>query len=388
MAVAATPRHAPQVDSSLEPPSGRLAYLDNLKTVLIVTIIAAHTAFSYVATSWQFAGLSVSDVAQAAVSLVLTVGVAFAMGTFFYMAGLLAAKSLAHHGFRVFVRERLLRLGVPYLVLIPLIWPVVSYLLNRVGSTATSESLWSYWWRELVHLNSGALWFILVLLLYSVAYAIWRTLHPPTVTGGPLGPMYLVSLGVAIGLVTFAIRIALPMDSEQFLNVHLWQWPQCAFMFWFGTVCGERGWLKELPDVWWHRAGLISLVAVLCVPLLLVAGGALSGQDVVFKGGWHWQAFAAAGIEGVLTVSATLWLLDYFRRRHNRQGRFARNLTRSAYAAYLVQFGALVALGVVMRQLALPDMVKFLLVAPTAVVISFAVAWLLVIQLKFASRIL
>lgn len=388
MAIATVPRPTTREIPSGTPASQRLAYLDNLKTVLIVTIIAAHAAFSYVATSWQFGGLSAADIGQALVSLVLTVGGAFAMGTFFLMAGLLAAKSLAHRGFRTFVRDRLLRLGVPYLLLIPIIWPVVNYLLNHIGSSGSGESLWSYWGRQLVHLNSGALWFILVLLFYSIAYAAWRTVRPYSARKGALRPVHLVVLAASIGLTTFAIRTILPMDSEQFLNVHLWQWPQCLFMFWFGAICGERGWLTGLPDRWWYRAGLISLLAVLCVPLLLISGGALDGHNAVFKGGWHWQAFGAAGLEGILTVSATLWLLDYFRRRHNHQGDFARHLTRCAYAAYLVQFAALVALGLVMKSLDIPGIMKFLLVAPLAIVISFGVAWLAVIRLKLAPRIL
>lgn len=386
MAVVAPPVHV--LTESQGPVSERLAYLDNLKTVLIVAIIVAHTAFSYVAATWALRSLSLTDLPYVTVSLILTVGVEFAMGTFFFMAGVLAAKSLAHRGFRTFVRERFLRLGVPYLVLIPIIWPVVSYWLNRIGSTGAGESLWSYWARSLVHLNSGALWFILVLLMYSLAYALWRELRPLTTRRGAPGPIDLVALAAGIGLTTFAIRVVLPLDSEQFLNLHLWQWPQCALMFWFGTVCGERAWLTQLPDRWWHRTGMISFIAVLAVTALLLLGGALGGHAAAFKGGWHWQSLIAAGLEGVLTVSATLWLLEYFRRRHNHQSTFAQRLTRCAYAAYLVQFGALVALGLVVRQLALSGLAAFLLVAPLAVVTSFAVAWLVVIRFKLALRIL
>ena len=99
----------------------------------------------------------------------------FVIGLFFFVAGLLTEHSVARRGLRRYVRERLLRLGLPWLVSALLVWPVSVWL----AYTAAHRQV-SVWWvfshRDPL-LDSGSLWFALVLLLYSVAFALWRHLR-------------------------------------------------------------------------------------------------------------------------------------------------------------------------------------------------------------------
>jgi peptidoglycan/LPS O-acetylase OafA/YrhL len=127
--------------------------------------------------------------------------------------------------------------------------------------------------------------------------------------------------------------------------------------------------------------------AVILVGVGLV-GGAASGQTEEFTGGLHWQAFATAMIEGVLAVAGSLWVLEYFRRRFTWQEPLARRLTRCAYGAYVVHEPILVGFAAILLPLSLPVEIDIMLLAPAAVVASFALTWFVVIRKHWASRIL
>ena len=99
----------------------RLAYLDNAKTLLIAGIIAAHSIMGYS----EFGSWTYQDVREVGISpmaeivfiiAVFALGGLFMMALFFLMSGLMAQDSLARKGPQRFVRDGLLRLGVPFAV--------------------------------------------------------------------------------------------------------------------------------------------------------------------------------------------------------------------------------------------------------------------------------
>src|SRR5882724_7076809 len=111
-------------------------------------------------------------------------------------------------------------------------------------------------------------------------------------------------------------------------------------------------------------AGLLAVVAVL-----------VSAADALdpFGGGPHWQSLVIAVLEGVVSVSTTIVLVDLF--RGAGAGRFAAVVSRSAYGAYLLQTPVLVGLALALREVAAPSGVKLLVVLPAAVALSFGGAW-------------
>ena len=73
---------------------------------------------------------------------------------------------------------------------------------------------------------------------------------------------------------------------------------------------------------------------VLYGPLAILGGGA--EDPTPFLGGWHWQALMFALWDAFVCLSMCIGLLYLFQDRLNRQGRIAHELSRSAYAAYLI----------------------------------------------------
>ena len=86
--------------------------------------------------------------------------------------------------------------------------------------------------------------------------------------------------------------------------------------------------------------------------------------------------------EGVLAVSASVWLLGLAQRHAGPRGRLGHALARSAYGAFLVQGPVLIALALALRPLAVPAEIKALAVAAAGVAGSFALAWLLVTRTR------
>jgi hypothetical protein len=63
------------------------------------------------------------------------------MGLFFFVAGLLAEHALVRHGLRRYLGDRMLRLGLPWLVSALLVWPVSVWLAYVAAGWRVSP-----WW--------------------------------------------------------------------------------------------------------------------------------------------------------------------------------------------------------------------------------------------------
>ena len=171
------PRGAPAAPQPAAP-RARVAYLDNVKVLLVAVIIAAHcvAAYSDLESAWPYQDVQevqLGAVSNAVLSLLALPAVLFVMGLFFLISGLGPPGSVARKGPLLFARDRLVRLGVPLAVWTLVIWAGAKWAVYQVvGETS------SFWWR-FVHsdpfLDTGPMWlFVEVLLIYSLAYAAWR----------------------------------------------------------------------------------------------------------------------------------------------------------------------------------------------------------------------
>jgi hypothetical protein len=360
----------------------RLAYLDNLKTLLIAGIIAAHAVMGYA----DFGSWTYQDVQEATLSpvaetifvvVVASLGGLFLMALFFLISGLLTQDSLARKGPSAFVSERLLRLGLPFAVYTLLAWPVIEYALH--DPLLHERSYWQSFMDSDPLLDNGPMWFVGVLLLYSLGLVAWRRLlPPPSSSHGELSWRQLLPVCVAIGVVTFLVRIVLPADSGQPLNAHVWAWPEYVALFGLGVVAARRSWLRPVPRALARRCGIASVVAIMCTAAAILSADALGLTEDAYAGGWRLPAFLAAMTEGVLAVAAPIWVLAFAQRHLNGTGRVRGAMARSSYLAFMLQGPVLVGLAVALRPMDLSGDVKALLVATLGIVGSFALAWPLI----------
>src|SRR5689334_9687135 len=155
--------------------SPRLAHLDNLRTTLVAWVIGGHALLGYSAVGgWAYDEVREVTFAPATeLVLVAVIGPSglFVIGLFFFIAGLFVEPAVARRGPARYARDRLARLGVPWLVSAVLVWPASVWL--AAAAAGRTVSFWSVLAGRRPLLDSGSLWFALVLLLYSLAFAAW-----------------------------------------------------------------------------------------------------------------------------------------------------------------------------------------------------------------------
>ena len=359
----------------------RRVEFDNLKVALVSGVIMLHAVLTYAdAGDWFYQEKNLGEVATILVLLPGLVGALFAMGLFFLIAGLFSAPSLERKGPGRFAADRAVRLGLPVLAYIVVVTPVVNALVAYQTEDLDRPVL-PFVGHLMTHLDTGPVWFVAVLLIFSLGYAMVRLLmprrdRPPE----PLQVRHLVVLAVGIAMVSFVLRLQFSMDSHQVMNLHVFQSPQHLSLFAFGALGAERGWLDTVPDDLRRGCGRVASVAIVALPVVMALGGAFAedASDDAFGGGWHWESLATAAIEGALAVSGSIWLLGWFARRWTHQGPIGRAASRAAYGAFLLQTPVLVGAALVLRPLAMVPELKLLVLVPLAVVGSFLLSGLVI----------
>ncbi len=374
---------------------GRLLFVDNIRVFLTVLVLLHHTMIIYAGTGkWIYNEGREDLITRGLGSWFCTVNQAYFMGLFLLISAYFVPGSYDRKGAGRFTKDRLIRLGIPLLLYGWLVRPLLIYAgMAAFAGQSTPFGEWfpAQYARTYGLIGGGPLWFIETLLVFSLLYALWRVLsrrpgRPPVNAPFP-GSAAIVLFALGVGAVTFLVRLAFPVDASfQPLNLQFANFTQYVALFAAGLVAYQRNWLLGMPD----RTGRRWLIAGILLALSLPALGFLTGSaadDTPFKGGWHWQAFAAAVWESFLCISLCIGVVYFFRRRLDGQGRLARTLSRSAYGAYLVQEPVITLTAVALQGLALYPLLKFGLVSLVTVPLCFLVGALLR-RLPYADRVL
>ena len=373
---------------------GRQSYLDSLKVVLIAAIIALHGIAGYAGTLevWTYTEMREVTLPPAAeisvVLLALPIGL-FLIALLFLVAGLLTVPSIERKGPARFAHDRLIRLGIPFAVYVLLIQPTVVYVLEHPLGYAPG-SYWQEYLGDERILDTGPLWFVGVLLIYSLAYAAWVDLRGPA-TPRPVravGVRHLVVAAAVVAPVSFAVRLVYPYGGDAgFTDLNLWQWPACIAVFTLGIIASHQGWQVAVPDKLGRTCRNVTIAGVVAMAALLVTAG-LAEKVEDMTGGLQLMAAGFAVLDAILCMFGSVWLLAFAQRHLTRPLPAGAALARSAYGAFILQTPILIGLALALRPADLPAEVKALLVAGGGVAASFALAWLIVSRLPGANRIL
>jgi len=348
----------------------RVAYLDNLKVILVAGVVFGHGWAGYDQLgSWAYSDVrevSLAPVTETALEVALGPFGLFAMGFFLLISGMLTPQSLARKGSGRFIRDRVVRLGLPLVVFAYLAWPPVMWLLDWVAGRPYRFDPAD---PDPVHL-----WFLEVLLLFSVAYALWPRLPREP---GELRLVHLLGLAAAVAVGTFLVRLRFPLDATQYLDLHLWQWPQYIALFGLGLVGRRPGWLDPVPDRLMRGCALAALFGTLGIAGCAGVVALARVPTAQFFGGPTAAAAVTAAAEGLLAVTVSVWLLGLAQRHLDRPWGSGW-LARSAYPAFLVQGHVLVVLALLLRPVAVPAEVKGFVVSVLGVLGCFGLGRLLV----------
>jgi len=385
----------------------RLFFIDNLRIVLITLVMMIHLSITYGGSgSWYYKEGQADQLSSIILSWHNGVVQAFSMGLFFLIAGYFTPGPYDRKGPRLFLKDRLLRLGIPVLCYDFIIGPLVAYPLIKTGAWQGSGSYLDYLARyySRFHIGTGPLWFAEALLIFALGYALWRCVvgagpracpgQPhgvaPTSTDGKLpGGWAIAAFAVALGAISFIVRIWLPIGwAFGPLNLQFPFFPQYICLFIVGIAACRRDWLTRIPDAagkfWLYAA--IALVFIV-FPALVVAGGGLNGDVTPFVGGFHWQCLGYALWEQVTGVAIMIALLVLFRKYLNHQGKLTQAASASAYTAYIIHGPVIILVALAIRSITLYPLLKFVLAVAISAPLCFALANV-IRKLPLAKRIL
>jgi Acyltransferase family len=375
----------------------RLWFVDHLRLVLICGVVIAHVASIYGGGGWyQYRNPGPTDALSGYILIIPSlIAEMFGMGFFFLLAGYFTPGAYDRKGGASFLRDRLIRLGIPLLVYDLLLDPLVVYIAR-----GQQDSYWSFYGPYLLQMRtigSVVAWFIATLLLFTLLYAAWRALASshfhPTQRPGTLPSMHAI-LGfiVALGLVSFVVRIWWPLSWGwpawwlQLFNLKGGLLPQYLSLYILGCLAYRRNWFDELTPRMGRYWSLIALIAILGAIPIMVFGWA-TGTINDYLGGFHWQALVMAAWEAFLVVGVCISSLVLFRQHWNRQGRMAKALATSVFAVYLIHPLVVVSVASAFSALALYPLLKFFIAVLIVLPLSFLLA-LVIRKLPLTNRIL
>lgn len=347
-----------------------LSYLDNLRTFLISLVVLHHLSITYGAPgSWYYKEMESQGLEFLPMVLFVVTNQSFFMGLFFLISAYFTVPSLDRKGSRKFLKDRLLRLGIPLLIFFFILSPVTIYLAIMARGQA-DYSFWTFL-KEHQGFGFGPMWFVEALLVFTLVYLGVRVFSPkdPGVERktAPFPKDGIILLfALLLGLLTFVVRIGIPVGWV--LEPLGFQFPHFVqYISWFvvGLLAFRNNWLEKLS---WRR-GIRWFVAAqfmifLVFPALFFLGGGTSGDTGPFIGGFHWQSLGYSVWEQVTGISLVLGLLAIFSKYFDKQGKTAGRLSASAYAAYLIHPPVLVFVSFAFREMQVHPILKFILLAP------------------------
>ncbi len=353
----------------------RLLYIDNIRTILTVFVILQHLAITYGAPGgWYYREFEVSQLDPLTLLLLVhfvTFNLSYLMGFFFFLSGYFSASKLERRGPNQFLFQRLIRLGIPILFFVYLISPVLRLLLRFIlfGYHLSLAGLRELYQSLNFGIELGPMWFVVLLLIFSILYVFWNLLLKKLHLNFNIGLFLpnrfkLITYALLIGVLTFLIRIYFPIGFVfQPLNLQVSFLLQYITLFIFGITAYRGKWLvllKPTTTRFWRN---LALVLIALMPVLFFLSGGLDGDVTSALGGFHWQSLAFALWEQLFCLSMIIALLSFFKEKKNYQRQLAKELTASSYAAYIFHTPVLVLFTSLLSGLTLHPLIKIFLFA-------------------------
>jgi len=370
----------------------RDAALDYLRAFVTVLVVAVHSAAGYAIVIpashphhvWLTGAPVVDSQRLPGVDLFLHFNDNFFMTLMFFLSGLFVWPSLARKGSGVFLRDRLLRLGVPFVCAVALM-PLAYYAAYRERAPDPSFVTYCREWFSLGFWPSGPLWFVALLLAFDclaaavdrVAPRLLPRLRGVAATAAARPATFFAGLVVASAVAYLPMQLVFGADSWVKFGPFFLQTSRLlhyGVYFFAGVAVGAVGIERSLVardgrlarqwSVWLFAAAamffidLVRMVAIL--PMAADYGVPPLARHLL------------SAILFVVCCAATCFaLLALFVRFANMRAPLLDSLGRNAYGIYLVHFGFVLWLQYALLQAALPAAAKVAAVISAALIASW-----------------
>lgn len=354
----------------------RLYALDNLRAVMMWLGVVLHVAVIYmVAPSplpWR--DRQTSQLADLLVALIHS----FRIPVFFILAGFFVAMLVQRRGLRGMLKNRLMRLGLPFVLL----WPVIFVACGVLALLFVHRMVRGTWGLDASLIpprddapkwNTMHLWFLWMLMWFSVFTAALDPLAKatPSALRARLSAAFERLAGSAWGFAVLAVPLALlgasykdgmVMASGAFIPPPA-EWLHNGLFYLFGlALFGHR---QRLLALYQRRWSVHAGAGLLCFVAALTLIGLQRDHGVMIPHYTFWFALA-------YNACTWLWsfaLIGLFLRYVSRPSPGLSYLAQSSYWVYVIHMPATIGFGALLYGSALPALVKMALniIATTAV---------------------
>jgi len=350
----------------------RFAYIDNVRLLVIVLVIAMHSAVTYSGMGgWYYvegSRRSLSFLEFAFFGFFQSFLQAWFMGILFFISAYFAAKALAKHGSFNFIKERLFRLGLPLLIYIFIITPFIMVVLLGYKYKKSFIEDYIQYIVDFSWLSStGPLWFVQVLLFFCIIYTIVKKINSKVVKLYNVKSFHIISTIIITTVIAFLVRIKIPIGSS-FLNLQFAYFPSYVVMFITGLIIGENDLLENIANE--RNIKWLKLTLIIGIPfwaIIMILEGA-SGRD---QGGLHWENFAFALWESFIAIGFSIGLIAFFKKKLNINNKLTILIRDNAFGMYCFHAPILIVVSLVIKHLILNPILKFLIAFIFASVLCF-----------------
>jgi len=356
----------------------RINWIDNLRITVIVLVVILHAAVTYSGIGgWYYKENEQVDIFSTLFfAFYLTFTQAYFMSLLFLVSGYFTQRSLLKKGTGKFIKGRLFRLGVPLLIYMFIIHPIAVKLANP------DLDILDWYINNIKDLDflgwTGPLWFVEALLIFNVIYVIifklfLRRKFSISLRITPLNVSLLIAI---ITVIAFAIRLVYPFGTH-FYNLQFCFFSAYMIMFVMGILIYASGLFEQVTFQDGKRWLFISLGIGIPAWLAIIFFGGLIEGIMLIEGGLNWPAFFYALWESFFCVTFIIALVGLYKYRLNVGGKFQQFLSDNAFGVFVFHAPILIAISMLLKDLAFHPILKFFLVACITVPLSFFVTWLI-----------
>ena len=395
--------------------NNRLVFLDNLRFFLVLCVVLQHSSNAYSSLTWWPVAENDSSIIAEWFRAVID---AFAMPLLFYIAGYFAIPTIQKGSINRFLKGKLKRLGIPWLVCILTICPILPLIYHYTRNNLTlSTSYWELWielMKRAAQLDFGIIysmndlmqsnqfyqrymWFLSLLILFFIVFSVlyrlkggWFEPEDRPLSSEDPSILSTLKLVVMVGSLTFlcsfltigtmfllAPKLSNPEPFFSLGNVIQFR-PSRIFLFivyfGLGILTYKKKWIERGKFPGHFTTWLISFVIVLFC-FLYVRHLMLNGPEHLERVSgivlWFFLNF--------LTVSSLGLFVSLAIRYWNRPTKANQSLAANSYSMYMTHYVFVVGFQLVLFTFpGIPGLIKFGIVSGLSIVCSYLVSRFLV----------
>ncbi|AJA47086.1 hypothetical protein CPAST_c09860 [Clostridium pasteurianum DSM 525 = ATCC 6013] len=368
-------------------PKNRIFFIDNIRLIMIIIVVLVHTSVTYSGIgSWYYVeNKSVDTVSKVIFAIFNTFSQAYFMGFLFLIAGYFIPKAYDKKGAGKFIKNRLVRLGIPVIIYIFVIHPFIEYFIMGVFLHKPVQAFNQYYINYIKPVgflgNTGPLWFAFALLIFTLFYDFVREAYkqPVKLIKYKKYPSHfsIILTIILISSFNFVVRIFAPIGTS-IMNMQLCFFSQYVVLFIIGILACKNNWFSNLPykfGVFWLKIGLV--LGLLLWILIMLFTGPLDGKEYVILGGFYWQSAVYAFWEQLVCAGMCLGLIVIFRDKFNYQGKVVNFLSQNAFGVYVFHAPILIVISLLIKNIHLYPVIKFIIAALIVLPITFTFSYII-----------